>query len=203
MSDWLLPVCNVADASEHDRLGRKWLARAAGLRTARALGESDRMSVFAATVAAVAVAAVAVAAPPLLPSCCRRRRCRHAAPMSTAPPLGHAVRDLGSGGGRAFFARGWSLFCWELRWGSVGCSGTVRKHVHALCYMFVCCPPRPVSCYGGGVKNIVHSSGVMLKFGGLSVPMLSTNPPDPYSIAKLLICIITMNPIPKLDHPHV
>ena len=128
MSDWLLPV---SGASEHDRLGRKWLARAAGLRTARALGESDRMSVFAATVAAVAVAAVAVAAPPLLPSCCRRRRCRHAAPMSTAPPLGHAaVRDLGSGGGRAFFARGWSLFCWELRWGSVGCSGTVRKHVN-------------------------------------------------------------------------
>ena len=41
MSDWLLPV---SGASEHDRLGRKWLARAAGLRTARALDESDRMS---------------------------------------------------------------------------------------------------------------------------------------------------------------
>ena len=41
MSDWLLPV---SGASEHDRLGPKWLARAAGLRTARALDESDRMS---------------------------------------------------------------------------------------------------------------------------------------------------------------
>ena len=44
MSDWLLPVCNVADASEHHRLGRKRLACAAGLRKARALGESDGLS---------------------------------------------------------------------------------------------------------------------------------------------------------------
>ena len=29
--------------------------------------------------------------------------------------------------------------------------------------------------------------------------MLSTNPPDPYSIAKSLIFIVTVNP--KLDHP--
>ena len=39
----------------------------------------------------------------------------------------------------------------------------------------------------------------MLKFGGLSVPMLSTNPPDPYSIAKSLIFIVTVNP--KLEQP--
>ena len=40
----------------------------------------------------------------------------------------------------------------------------------------------------------------MLKCGVLSAPiyMLSTNPPDPYSIAKSLIFVITVNP--KLDH---
>ena len=44
MSDWMLSVCNVAGASEHHRLGQKRLACAAGLRTARALGESDELS---------------------------------------------------------------------------------------------------------------------------------------------------------------
>ena len=92
--------------------------------------------------------------PPLPPSplpprcCCRRRRCRHASPCPlrrrSDTPSGTCLRDLGSDGGCACFARGWSVFCWELRWGSVGCGGTVRKHVDALCYMFACCPPCPV-----------------------------------------------------------
>ena len=50
-----------------------------------------------------------------------------------------------------------------------------------------------------GVNNVIHRSGSLLIFGCGTVPMVSTNPLDPYPIAKSLICIVTVNP--KLDHP--
>ena len=58
------------------------------------------------------------------------------------------------------------------------------------------CLPR---CAPKGVNNLIHSLGTLLKFGGQTVPMLSTNPLDPYSIAKSLIFIIAVNS--KIDLP--
>ena len=58
------------------------------------------------------------------------------------------------------------------------------------------CLPR---CAPKGVNNLIHSLGTLLKFGGQTVPMLSTNPLDPYSIAKSLIFIIAVNS--KIERP--
>ena len=49
------------------------------------------------------------------------------------------------------------------------------------------------------MNNLIHSLGTLLKFGGQTVPMLSTNPLDPYSIAKSLIFIIAVNS--KIERP--
>ena len=58
------------------------------------------------------------------------------------------------------------------------------------------CLPR---CAPKGVNNLIHSLGTLLKFGGQTVPMLSTYPLDPYSIAKSLIFIIAVNS--KIERP--
>ena len=50
-----------------------------------------------------------------------------------------------------------------------------------------------------GVNNLIHSLATLLKFGGQTVPMLSTNTLDPYSIAKSLNFIVAVNS--KIDRP--
>ena len=75
----------------------------------------------------------------------------------------------------------------------MGWCWTVQEHVGASCDVSVC---RPRSCSVPrwcGVNSIVHSSCRTLEFGSLSVPMLSSNPINSYSIAKSLIFAVIAN----------